>query len=159
MTVASLGLAPFETWSWPSPLAVLMLFCASFALPGGNFWIVVSMGSGDIATVAPFRYSIILWAVAAGFVMWGEMPDPATWVGIAIVFFLAPRVRRIAKYTVPDLLETLRAKGYPAYLENPAAGAPPIYRVRVGRYKDRAEAERVARRLQKEEQFSSDIRR
>jgi SSS family solute:Na+ symporter/sodium/proline symporter len=27
------------------------------------------------------------------------------WVGIAIVFFLAPRVRRIAKYTVPDLLE------------------------------------------------------
>jgi cell division septation protein DedD len=57
------------------------------------------------------------------------------------------------------MVETLRAKGYPAYLENPAAGAPPIYRVRVGRYKDRAEAERVARRLQKEEQFSSDIRR
>ena len=28
------------------------------------------------------------------------------WVGIAIVFFLAPRVRRIAQYTVPDILET-----------------------------------------------------
>jgi SSS family solute:Na+ symporter/sodium/proline symporter len=28
------------------------------------------------------------------------------WVGIAIVYFLAPRVRRIAQYTVPDLLET-----------------------------------------------------
>jgi len=27
------------------------------------------------------------------------------WVGIAIVYFLAPRVRRIAKYTVPDILE------------------------------------------------------
>jgi DedD protein len=57
------------------------------------------------------------------------------------------------------MVETLRAKGYPAYLENPPAGSPPIYRVRVGRYKDRAEAEQVARRLQKEEQFSSDIRR
>ncbi len=28
------------------------------------------------------------------------------WVGIAIVYFLAPRVRRIAQYTVPDILET-----------------------------------------------------
>ncbi len=28
------------------------------------------------------------------------------WVGIAIVYFLAHRVRRIAKYTVPDILET-----------------------------------------------------
>ena len=28
------------------------------------------------------------------------------WVGIAIVYFLASKVRRIAKYTVPDILET-----------------------------------------------------
>lgn len=28
------------------------------------------------------------------------------WVGIAIVYYLAPRVRRIAQYTVPDILET-----------------------------------------------------
>jgi solute:Na+ symporter, SSS family len=27
------------------------------------------------------------------------------WVGIALVYFLAPRVRRIAQYTVPDILE------------------------------------------------------
>jgi solute:Na+ symporter, SSS family len=27
------------------------------------------------------------------------------WIGIAIVYFLAPRVRRIAQYTVPDILE------------------------------------------------------
>ncbi|NJL26688.1 MAG: hypothetical protein HC897_01850 [Thermoanaerobaculia bacterium] len=27
------------------------------------------------------------------------------WVGIAIVYFLAPKVRRIAQYTVPDILE------------------------------------------------------
>jgi Na+/proline symporter len=28
------------------------------------------------------------------------------WVGLAIVYYLAPRVRRIAQYTVPDILET-----------------------------------------------------
>ena len=27
------------------------------------------------------------------------------WVGIALVYFIAPRVRRIAQYTVPDILE------------------------------------------------------
>jgi drug/metabolite transporter (DMT)-like permease len=85
VTAASLALAPFETWAWPSPTALLMLFCAGFGLLGGNYWIVVAMRSGDIATVAPFRYSIILWAVAAGFVVWGEMPDLASWIGIAIV--------------------------------------------------------------------------
>ena len=58
-----------------------------------------------------------------------------------------------------DTVRRLIAKGYPAYLENPAAGASPLYRVRIGRYGDRDEAEKVAQRLQKEEQFTSDIRR
>ena len=57
-----------------------------------------------------------------------------------------------------DTVRKLIAKGYPAYLENPAAGEP-IYRVRIGRYRNRDEAEQVARRLQKEEQFTPDIRR
>jgi cell division septation protein DedD len=47
----------------------------------------------------------------------------------------------------------LTGKGYPAFVLDPSAGAPAIYRVQVGRYKDRHEAEQVARRLEKEEQF------
>jgi drug/metabolite transporter (DMT)-like permease len=43
------------------------------------------MRTGDIAAVAPFRYSIILWAIVAGFVVWREVPDLASWIGIAIV--------------------------------------------------------------------------
>jgi drug/metabolite transporter (DMT)-like permease len=85
VAAASLLLAPFETWAWPSAPAVLMLLCAGLGLLGGNYWIVVAMRYGDIATVAPFRYSVILWAVAAGFVVWGELPDLATWIGIAVV--------------------------------------------------------------------------
>src|SRR5688572_24852174 len=27
------------------------------------------------------------------------------WVGIALIYFIAPRVRRLAQYTVPDILE------------------------------------------------------
>jgi DedD protein len=47
----------------------------------------------------------------------------------------------------------LVGKGYSAYVLNPETGAPPVFRVRVGKFKDRREAESVAARLQKEEQF------
>jgi cell division septation protein DedD len=47
----------------------------------------------------------------------------------------------------------LSNKGYPAYVMNPDAGAPAVFRVRVGKFKERREAESIAARLQKEEQF------
>jgi cell division septation protein DedD len=52
------------------------------------------------------------------------------------------------------IVKRLAAKGYPAYVVNPLPGKPPVYRVQVGRFQERAEAERTASRLQKEEQFS-----
>jgi drug/metabolite transporter (DMT)-like permease len=85
VAVSSLGLLPFETWRWPSPMALLALLGASAALLGAQYWIILAMRTGDIAVVAPFRYSIILWAVVAGFLVWHEIPDLATWVGIAVV--------------------------------------------------------------------------
>jgi cell division septation protein DedD len=48
----------------------------------------------------------------------------------------------------------LTSKGYPAYVMTPDAGAPAVFRVRVGKFKDRREADAVAARLQKEEQFN-----
>jgi cell division septation protein DedD len=52
------------------------------------------------------------------------------------------------------MVKRLAAKGYPAFV---AASAPPasIYRVQVGRFKDRNEAQRVVERLKKEERFDS----
>ena len=47
----------------------------------------------------------------------------------------------------------LSAKGYAAYVLNPAAGTPQIYRVRIGKYGSRREAETIATKLEKEEQF------
>jgi cell division septation protein DedD len=51
------------------------------------------------------------------------------------------------------IVKRLAGKGYPAYVVAPAKGAPSVYRVRVGKFKDRREADSVAARLQKEEQF------
>ena len=51
------------------------------------------------------------------------------------------------------IVKRLASKGYPAYVVAPAKGSVSIYRVRVGKYKDRREADTVAAKLQKEEQF------
>jgi cell division septation protein DedD len=52
------------------------------------------------------------------------------------------------------VVQRLSAKGYPAFLVNPQAGAPvQNYKVQVGRFADRTEAEQVKTRLKKEEQF------
>ena len=47
----------------------------------------------------------------------------------------------------------LVTKGYPAYVLNPVPGKPPVYRVQVGRFKSRGDADKVAARLRNEEQF------
>lgn len=55
------------------------------------------IGSGSLFAGAgrAFRHGFSALWMSAG-----------AWVGLAIVFWLAPRVRTIAQYTVPDLLET-----------------------------------------------------
>lgn len=47
----------------------------------------------------------------------------------------------------------LSSKGYAAYVLAPANGTPAVFRVRVGKFTTRREAETVAAKLQKEEQF------
>ena len=52
------------------------------------------------------------------------------------------------------MVKRLAGKGYPAYVLVPVKGAPAVYRVRVGKFKERREADTVAARLRKEEQFN-----
>ena len=76
------------------------------------------------------------------------MPNEPTGDGFAIQ--LAALGKR---EEAEGIVRRLAGKGYSAYLMAPAAGAPAVFRVRVGKFKDRREAESVSARLQKEEQF------
>ena len=88
-------------------------------------------------------------------------PDTAPTTGVArpgawVVQLAALRDRAAAG----SIVQRLTGRGYPAYIVNPSSGAPtPVYRVQVGRYEDRHEAEQVARRLEKEEKFNTWISR
>jgi len=51
------------------------------------------------------------------------------------------------------IAKRLSSKGYQAYVMSPAIGTPQIYRVRIGKFGSRREAETIATKLEKEEQF------
>jgi cell division septation protein DedD len=57
------------------------------------------------------------------------------------------------------IAKKLSSKGYSAYVLAPATGTPSVYRVRVGQFKSRHDAEAAAAKLQKEEQFKPWITR
>jgi cell division septation protein DedD len=73
-----------------------------------------------------------------------EPPGPGVAVQVA-----AFRVRSEAD----ALANRLIGKQYSAYVVPPATGAPAIFRVRVGKFKEQREADRVVARLKKEEKF------
>src|SRR5580693_8843873 len=54
------------------------------------------IGSGSLLAAAENAYHhgfVALWQAAGG------------WAGLALIYFIAPRARRFAQYTIPDLLE------------------------------------------------------
>ena len=74
-----------EQWVMPGPRSIALVAGAAAFLLGGYLTAVVFMRHGDIAVVAPFRYTVIVWAIVVGYLVWGEAPDGVTLVGTAII--------------------------------------------------------------------------
>jgi drug/metabolite transporter (DMT)-like permease len=85
ITLAGAGLAATETWVVPSWRALALLAGASLAVVIGYHLGVVAMRTGEIAAVAPFRYSTILLALMLSYLIWGYVPDEISLLGIVIV--------------------------------------------------------------------------
>lgn len=52
------------------------------------------------------------------------------------------------------IVQRLAGKGYQAFVVNPVPGKPPVYKVQVGRFAERGDAEKTAARLKSQEQYS-----
>lgn len=96
------GLASiFEGWAPVSGLAALQLGGSGVFVMLGYLLSIMVMRVGDIAFVAPFRYTSLLVALIVGFVIFAEWPDALTLVGAAIVvatgLFTLYREARVAR--------------------------------------------------------------
>lgn len=86
--IAALGMSlTLGTGNWqPMSLShVLTLLSASGFLFFGYQFIVLSMRTGEIAYVVPYRYTGLLWAILIGYLVFDEVPDDYMLLGSAIV--------------------------------------------------------------------------
>ncbi|MBB3947729.1 drug/metabolite transporter (DMT)-like permease [Rhizobium skierniewicense] len=78
-------IVPFGGWQ-PMDVSVWFhLFAAAILVVIGYQAVILSMRSGDIAFVAPFRYTSMIWAFSIGYIVFGEKMTPWILLGTAII--------------------------------------------------------------------------
>ena len=84
MVLAGLATATQE-WRTVTPEVAGYLFAAAAFILVGYITAVTAMRHGEISFVSPFRYSVLIWALVLGVLVFKEFPDAWTIVGSAIV--------------------------------------------------------------------------
>lgn len=74
-----------QGWQPVTARQVATLAAAAALLASGYFFIVNSMRHGEMAVVAPFRYTGLLVAVLLGWLIWDEVPNTLAWAGITLL--------------------------------------------------------------------------
>src|SRR4051794_31538093 len=77
-------LSPFG-WVTPSLGSLVLFAAAGFISVGALLCVNRSLKLAPASVVVPYQYSMIVWAVIFGFVVFGDVPSPATIVGAAII--------------------------------------------------------------------------
>ncbi|EBW2353335.1 DMT family transporter [Salmonella enterica subsp. enterica serovar Enteritidis] len=85
MLCGGVMLAGGAEWRPLTPVLLATLAGAALMVLTGYQFIILSMRSGDISFVAPFRYTALIWAILSGIFVFGNMPDMPMLVGAAIV--------------------------------------------------------------------------
>jgi drug/metabolite transporter (DMT)-like permease len=85
VTAMGVALIPFEEWRPVEAWHLWLMALSSIFLLTGYYFAVVSMRVGDIGFVSPFRYSVLIFSVLGGALVYGDYPDAITIFGAAII--------------------------------------------------------------------------
>ncbi|MGF1608174.1 MAG: DMT family transporter [Kiloniellales bacterium] len=72
-------------WSAPTADDLGLFFLLGLLGGVGSFLIVVAYRHAPAAVAAPFDYSALLWSTLIGWLVWRDVPEPAVWLGAAVV--------------------------------------------------------------------------
>lgn len=80
------GLVSFASdWVPVTPYLGGLIAASALFIVGGYFFSVQVMRAGDVSVIAPFRYTGLIWALAIGWIAFGEWPTLLTLMGAAII--------------------------------------------------------------------------
>jgi drug/metabolite transporter (DMT)-like permease len=72
---------------WRTPDAGALAEMAGMGVLGilGNYGLAQAFRLAPVATVAPFEYTGLIWAVGLGASLFGDVPAPTFWIGAAVI--------------------------------------------------------------------------
>lgn len=74
-----------ERWQPIWRIETAYLAVAAMLIATASFLIVSAFRNTDLGVVSGFRYSVVIFAVIIGYLVWGDIPDTLAFVGIALI--------------------------------------------------------------------------
>lgn len=72
-------------WTWPDAAGWGLLLLVAVLGAAGHLLLIGALEAAPASTLQPFSYSILVFATAIGFVVFGNLPDLWTVIGAAVV--------------------------------------------------------------------------
>lgn len=86
LALAGAAMVPFQGgWQRVDGTSALWLAATTFWAAVALWMITSALRAGEVSTVAPFRYTRILFALSIAYVVFGERPDFWTWIGAGLI--------------------------------------------------------------------------
>lgn len=98
--VATGLVAPF-VWVWPTPMQWFLLVAGGVLNLFVHFLLIQAFARAPATVLSPFNYMQVFAAVIIGYLVFAEIPDTATFAGIAVIvaagLYMVHRERRLAR--------------------------------------------------------------
>jgi len=100
VTIGGAVLCLVQGMQWPELWQFGLLALAAIFLSSGYLFMVATLRLGDLSGTAPFRYSIMVFAIVSGIVVFHEFPDWVSMLGMVLIvgtgLFAAHREARLS---------------------------------------------------------------
>ena len=82
--LAGLPIMPF-VWRQPAPDDLWLFLAIGLIGSIAAYCVIQAYRNAPPAIIAPFDYTALIWAALFGWIVWQERPEPAVWLGAAII--------------------------------------------------------------------------
>ncbi len=72
-------------WQMPSWWQAILLVAVGAVAGFAQFTLYEGMKRAPASVIAPFEYTALVWAFLLGFVIWGDIPRPAVFIGAVMI--------------------------------------------------------------------------
>lgn len=72
-------------WVWPTPMGWVMLVAVALLGAYAHITLIVALGMTQPSLLQPFSYTLFVWAIVVGYVLFRDVPDLWTFAGASLI--------------------------------------------------------------------------